>query len=42
LLQLNDGRPSCSGLRGRRRIYHTILKLADHALFLNGKVVCQF
>jgi hypothetical protein len=33
LLQLNDGRPSSSGLRGRRRIYHTILKLADHALF---------
>jgi hypothetical protein len=21
-----------SGLKGRRRIYHTILKLADHAL----------
>jgi hypothetical protein len=33
LLQLNDCRPSSSGLRGRRRIYHTILKLADHALF---------
>jgi hypothetical protein len=23
----------CSGLRGRRRTYHTIFKLADHALF---------
>jgi hypothetical protein len=22
-----------SGLRGRMRIYHTILKMADHALF---------
>jgi hypothetical protein len=33
LLQLNDVRPSSSGLRGRRRTYHTILKLADHALF---------
>jgi hypothetical protein len=30
---MNDGRPSSSGLRGRRRIYPTILKLADHALF---------
>jgi hypothetical protein len=29
----NDCRPSSSGLRGRRRIYHTILELADHALF---------
>jgi hypothetical protein len=25
--------PSSSGLRGRRRTYYTILKLADHALF---------
>jgi hypothetical protein len=25
--------PSSSGLRGRRRTNHTILKLADHALF---------
>jgi hypothetical protein len=25
--------PSSSGLRGRRRTYHTIFKLADHALF---------
>jgi hypothetical protein len=34
LLQLNDGRPSSSsGLRGRRRTYHTILKLADLVLF---------
>jgi hypothetical protein len=24
--------PSSSGLRGRRRTYHTLLKLADHAL----------
>jgi hypothetical protein len=23
----------CSGLRGRWRTYHTILKLADHVLF---------
>jgi hypothetical protein len=26
-------RPSSFGLRGRRRTYHAILKLADHALF---------
>jgi hypothetical protein len=25
--------PSSSGLRGRRTTYHTIFKLADHALF---------
>jgi hypothetical protein len=28
----NGSWPSSSGLRGRRRTYHTILKLADHAL----------
>jgi hypothetical protein len=28
-----DGPPSSSGLRGRRRTYHTILKLAEHVLF---------
>jgi hypothetical protein len=28
----------CSGLRGRRRTYHAILKLADHVLFKNGKI----
>jgi hypothetical protein len=31
----------CSGLRGRRRIYHTILKLADHALFKMVRNVLQ-
>jgi hypothetical protein len=25
--------PSSTGLRGRRRTYHTILKFADHVLF---------
>jgi hypothetical protein len=30
--------PSSSGIRGRRRTYLTILELADHALFSNGKV----
>jgi hypothetical protein len=28
----NGSWPYSSGLRGRRRIYYTILKLADHAL----------
>jgi hypothetical protein len=28
----NGSWPSSSGLRGRRRTYYTILKLADHAL----------
>jgi hypothetical protein len=29
----NGSWPSSSGLKGRRRTYYTILKLADHALY---------
>jgi hypothetical protein len=32
--------PSSSGLRGRRRTYHTIIKLADHALFKMVILTC--
>jgi hypothetical protein len=31
--ELSGSWSSSSGFRGRRRTYHTILKLADHALF---------